>query len=99
MREERLRSARSRAVRDLGLGEINAISVGGSDGNFCAALGIPTIDGVGAVGAGAHARDEWVDTGSLPARIHRLESLLEREPLAKAVPALFSCRRSALHLA
>jgi glutamate carboxypeptidase len=34
---------------------------GGSDGNFLAALGVPLLDGLGAVGAGAHARDEHID--------------------------------------
>jgi glutamate carboxypeptidase len=44
-------------------------SVGGaSDGNFTAALGIPTIDGLGAVGGGAHARHEHVRIDALPLR-------------------------------
>ncbi|GIF75088.1 M20 family metallopeptidase [Asanoa siamensis] len=34
---------------------------GGSDGNFLAALGVPLLDGLGAVGSGAHARDEHID--------------------------------------
>ena len=34
---------------------------GGSDGNFTAALGVPTLDGLGAVGDGAHAAHEHVD--------------------------------------
>ncbi|MFE9960197.1 M20 family metallopeptidase [Micromonospora sp. NPDC005299] len=39
--------------------ELREIAVGGaSDGNFAAALGLPVLDGVGAVGSGAHARDE-----------------------------------------
>ena len=33
---------------------------GGSDGNFTAALGIPTLDGLGAVGEGAHATNESI---------------------------------------
>ncbi|HEY2379793.1 MAG TPA: M20 family metallopeptidase [Terriglobia bacterium] len=41
---------------------------GASDGNFTAALGIPTLDGLGAIGGGAHAADEWVEIESLPAR-------------------------------
>ena len=41
---------------------------GASDGNFTSALGIPTLDGLGAIGGGAHAVDEWVDIESLPAR-------------------------------
>ena len=37
-----------------------AATGGGSDGNFCAALGVPTLDGLGAVGDGAHALHEHV---------------------------------------
>ena len=41
---------------------------GASDGNFTAALGVPTLDGLGAIGDGAHARHEHVEIGSLPDR-------------------------------
>ena len=64
---------------DLGMGDIGAVGVGGaSDGNFSAALGIPTLDGVGAVGGGAHARDEWVDVASLTVRAAWLAMIAER---------------------
>ena len=39
---------------------------GGSDGNFTAALGVPTLDGLGAVGDGAHALHEHVEIDALP---------------------------------
>lgn len=59
-------------ARRLGLSEPDAVVVGGaSDGNFTAALGIPTLDGLGAVGHGAHAVHEYVE----------LESLYERAAL------------------
>jgi len=46
---------------DLGLAPFGGIGVGGgSDGNFTAAVGVPTLDGLGAVGGGAHGRDEHV---------------------------------------
>jgi glutamate carboxypeptidase len=51
-------------------------SGGGSDGNFTAALGIPTLDGLGVVGDEAHALTEWVDLGSLPRRAALLAELL-----------------------
>jgi glutamate carboxypeptidase len=53
-----------------GLGfDLGAARVGGSsDGNYTAAAGIPTLDGLGAVGGGAHARDEHVRVGELPRR-------------------------------
>lgn len=41
---------------------------GGSDGNFTAALGIPTLDGMGIVGGNAHASGEWADLTSIPPR-------------------------------
>lgn len=45
----------------LGLGELEGVEVGGgSDGNFTAAVGTPTLDGLGAVGDGAHAEREHV---------------------------------------
>ncbi len=49
---------------------------GGSDGNFTAALGIPTLDGLGVVGNDAHAVTEWVDVTSLPQRAALLAELL-----------------------
>ena len=48
------------AGRALGLDLTGAIVGGGSDGNFTSALGVPTLDGLGSVGGGAHARDEHV---------------------------------------
>ena len=51
---------------------------GGSDGNFTAALGVPTLDGLGAVGDGAHALHEHVETGPLPWRAALLAGLIER---------------------
>ena len=49
---------------------------GGSDGNFTAALGIPTLDGLGGVGDGAHARHEHVKIRELPRRAALLAALI-----------------------
>lgn len=49
---------------------------GGSDGNFTAALGIPTLDGLGAHGDGAHARHEHVIISSLPRQAALTAALL-----------------------
>lgn len=66
-------------ARQLGLGDISAVAVGGgSDGNFTAAAGVPTLDGLGAVGAGAHADHEWVDVGAMVDRARLLAGLVER---------------------
>jgi glutamate carboxypeptidase len=51
---------------------------GGSDGNFTGALGIPTLDGLGAVGEGAHAANESVLIAELPRRVALLAGLMER---------------------
>jgi glutamate carboxypeptidase len=56
---------------------IEGRAVGGaSDGNFTAALGVPTLDGLGAVGAGAHADHEYVDVATMPARVALLSGVL-----------------------
>lgn len=51
---------------------------GASDGNFTGALGVPTLDGLGAVGAGAHAEGEYVDVTAMPGRAAMLRALIER---------------------
>jgi len=55
-----------------------AARVGGaSDGNLTAAAGVPTLDGLGPVGDGAHARHEWVLASDLPRRAELLARLLD----------------------
>jgi glutamate carboxypeptidase len=49
---------------------------GGSDGNFTAALGVPTLDGLGAVGDGAHAKHEHIVVRELPRRAALLAHLI-----------------------
>jgi glutamate carboxypeptidase len=49
---------------------------GGSDGNFTGALGIPTLDGLGAVGDGAHSSHEHAFLNTMPARAALLAALL-----------------------
>jgi len=63
-------------ARGLDIDLREAASGGGSDGNFTAALGIPTLDGLGAVGAGAHAAHEHVVIRELPRRAALLAALL-----------------------
>jgi glutamate carboxypeptidase len=64
-------------ARDWGwkLGE--AAVGGGSDGNFTASLGIPTLDGLGAVGDGAHAPHEHILISELPRRAALVAGLIE----------------------
>jgi len=51
---------------------------GGSDGNFTAALGIPTLDGFGAIGDGAHALHEHVEIDALVPRAAIIAGVLQR---------------------
>jgi glutamate carboxypeptidase len=55
---------------------------GGSDGNFTAALGVPTLDGLGPQGDGAHARHEHIVLEDLPFRAALLCGVLSRLPVA-----------------
>lgn len=61
----------------LGLRPVTGVEVGGgSDGNFTAGMGIPTLDGLGAVGGGAHADDEHVLIDELPGRTALVAALI-----------------------
>lgn len=68
------RLARAQAAA-LGIELEESSTGGGSDGNFTAALGIPTLDGIGAVGEGAHAAHESILIERIPDRIALLASL------------------------
>jgi glutamate carboxypeptidase len=61
---------------ELGFVLEEAATGGASDGNFTAALGIPTLDGMGAVGEGAHARHESIVVEHLALRTALLAGLL-----------------------
>ncbi len=65
------------AARELGFELAEETVGGGSDGNFTAALGIPTLDGLGGVGEGAHAANESVILDELPRRAALLVRLIE----------------------
>jgi glutamate carboxypeptidase len=67
-----------RIATGLGLPEPARAAVGGgSDGNLTAGVGTPTLDGLGAVGGGAHAADEHVLVDELPGRTALLRALVE----------------------
>ncbi|MCX6425408.1 MAG: M20/M25/M40 family metallo-hydrolase [Actinobacteria bacterium] len=61
----------------LGRPPLVGVSVGGvSDGNFAAAVGAPTLDGLGAIGGGAHAQGEWVKADSIDSQITFINALI-----------------------
>ena len=70
--------AKAKAIsRTLGHELDEAAVGGGSDGNFTAGLGIPTLDGLGGVGEGAHATHESITIATLPWRAALLTGLIE----------------------
>jgi glutamate carboxypeptidase len=62
------------AQMGLSIGE--CVAGGGSDGNLTAALGVPTLDGLGAVGDGAHSAHEHIIAKTMPQRAALLAALL-----------------------
>jgi glutamate carboxypeptidase len=73
---ERLYLRAKQMARDLGCELEESSTGGGSDGNFTAALGIPTLDGLGAVGEGAHARNESILLNRIADRTALIAALL-----------------------
>lgn len=62
----------------LGRGELLGVAVGGaSDGNFAAATGVPTLDGLGAIGGNAHAQGEWISAKGVSTQIEFLHALIK----------------------
>jgi glutamate carboxypeptidase len=70
---ERVRAIARELDFDMGEGS----SGGGSDGSFTASMGIPTLDGLGPDGGGAHANDEHVLVADLPLRLALFTRILE----------------------
>jgi glutamate carboxypeptidase len=62
--------------KEMGITLGEAFVGGGSDGNFTAALGVPTLDGLGAIGEGAHSPRENVVVRALPERAALMAGLL-----------------------
>lgn len=68
----------ARLADTLGLPALEGAEVGGgSDGNFTAGIGIPTLDGLGAVGGGAHADSEHVIVDAIPRRAALVHALVD----------------------
>lgn len=61
----------------IGMPELGSASVGGaSDGNFAGAVGAQVLDGLGAVGGGAHAPSEWISVAAIEERSNLLNALV-----------------------
>ena len=68
-----------RVAPEVGITDLRGIAVGGgSDGNFTAAIGVPTLDGLGACGGGAHADTEYIKVSKLGERA-ALNAAIARE--------------------
>ena len=67
-------------ARELGVELEESLTGGGSDGNFTAALGVPTLDGLGAVGEGAHAANESILVDRIADRTALIAKLLSTAP-------------------
>ncbi|WP_236685715.1 M20 family metallopeptidase [Demequina oxidasica] len=68
----------ARLAPDAGITDLRDVAVGGaSDGNFTAGIGVPTLDGLGGVGGGAHADSEHVELSHVPHRTALLALLIE----------------------
>jgi glutamate carboxypeptidase len=72
----RLYRVAQKLARELGVETEESLTGGGSDGNFTAALGVPTLDGLGAVGEGAHAMNESILIDRIADRTALLAKLL-----------------------
>ncbi len=72
----RLYDQARQVARELGQDLREGSTGGGSDGNFTAALGVPTLDGLGAIGDGAHALHEHIDIDALPDRAALIAGLI-----------------------
>jgi glutamate carboxypeptidase len=67
-----------KVAKELGMPPLGHASVGGaSDGNFAAAAGAQVLDGLGAIGDGAHAAHEWIDITTLEDRSNLLHALMK----------------------
>jgi len=63
---------------ELGIRIEEGSTGGASDGNFTAAMGIPTLDGLGPIGDGAHSLEEYVEIASLPERAALIAGLIRQ---------------------
>jgi glutamate carboxypeptidase len=63
-------------AHELGLSLSEGGTGGGSDANFVAALGVPVLDGLGAIGIGAHTKHEQIETESLAERTALIAALI-----------------------
>ena len=63
---------------ELGFAIEDVATGGASDGNTTSAAGCPTLDGLGPIGGGAHAPDEWLDLASVVPRVALLAGIITR---------------------
>ena len=74
----RLVALAEETASELGFSLRDAATGGASDANTTAALGIPTLDGLGPIGGDDHSVDEWLDLDSVVPRTALLAALMSR---------------------
>jgi glutamate carboxypeptidase len=74
----RLFEVARRIGEELGIRIEEGSTGGASDGNFTSAMGIPTLDGLGPIGDGAHSLDEYIEIASLPERAALIAGLIRQ---------------------
>lgn len=74
----RLYEAAREVARDLGFEIGHGSAGGGSDANFTGAAGIPSLDGLGLIGAGYHTLEEHIEVASIAERGRLMAGLLAR---------------------
>jgi glutamate carboxypeptidase len=85
MRDEQMirtfQQAKAIAAEEIGIELSEGSTGGGSDASFVATLGIPVLDGLGAIGRGAHSADEYIEVESLVERTALLSALNQCWPV------------------
>ncbi|WP_264762347.1 M20/M25/M40 family metallo-hydrolase [Frankia tisae] len=85
----------ARIAAELGQEPLRGVAVGGaSDGNYTAGAGCPTLDGLGAVGSGAHADTEHVEVAQMTPRTHLLAALIAQTRQSGRSPGATPRKRS-----
>lgn len=88
---KRLLSVARYVARQLGHNVLGQASGGMSDGNWTASRGLPTLDGLGPIGANDHSPDEYIDLRSVPLRCALISGLVSAVSQSRQSDQAWSC--------